>query len=56
MNPPGWLVPLLLSLAVICLATPMTGSTPRLARGWAIAALVLGALSAVLVLIATKGT
>ena len=56
MDVPTWLVPLLLCLAVLCLAIPMAGAVPRLTRGWAMAALVMGTVAGVLVLLAAKGT
>lgn len=55
MTYPGWLIPFLLSLGVVCLAIPMVSPTPRIGRGWAVAALVLGTVAGVLVLLAAKG-
>lgn len=56
MTVPAWLVPFLLSLAVVCLAIPMAAPVPRVSRGWAVAALVLGTVSGILVLLTVKGT
>lgn len=50
---PAWLVPLLLSLGVICAAVAILGVRRfGTARGWAVATLVFGAVAAALVLVA----
>jgi hypothetical protein len=46
----GWLVPFLLALGVVCAGISLLGP---LRRGWAVAAIVFGAVTALLVLIST---
>lgn len=56
MHIPGWLAPLLLAVAVFCLALPSVSTPPRVSRGWALAALVCSIVAGVLFLVPAVST